>query len=377
MSQAAAVFARALSAHQAGRLAEAEALYRRVLEAEPRHAEALRLLGLIALAAGDAPSAVRLISESARLAPRNPETEAQLGLALKAAGRLPEAAAHLETARRLAPEDAEILANLAAALRAAGRIAEGARRIRQSVALAPALAPALLNLGNLGHAPAILRALRVRPAYIEAWINLGNVRASSDPDGARRAYQQALALNPHSPEALTNLGALLLDLDKVEAARFCHRRVVALAPADAGALGNLGLVAKAGGRIGEAIGWQGRALAVRRDAGAFNSLGQALQALGDGEAAVGAYRRSVALGAAASWHSNLIFCLCYGHATTNEGLFAEARAWRFSPTQAGTLDRGPAVSIAFAKRKGANAVTVAGELIARLDSVRPNFCSFD
>ena len=46
------------------------------------------------------------------------------------------------------------------------------------------------------------------------------------------------------------------------------------------------------------------------------------------------------------------------------------RAWRFSPTQAGTLDRGPAVSIAFAKRKGANAVTVAGELIARLDSVR-------
>ncbi len=46
------------------------------------------------------------------------------------------------------------------------------------------------------------------------------------------------------------------------------------------------------------------------------------------------------------------------------------RAWRFSPAAAGQLDRRPAVSIAFAKRKGANAVTVAGDLIARLDSVR-------
>ena len=328
MSGADAVFVRALAAHQAGNLAEAGTLYRRVLESEPRHAEALRLLGLVALVSGDAPTAVRLISESARLVPRNPETQAQLGLALKAAGRAGEAASHLETARRLAPEDAEILVNLTAALRAAGRIAEGARRARQSVALAPALPPALLNLGNLGYASAILRALRVRPDYVEAWINLGNARVSSgDPEGARGAFQSALVLNPYSLEALTNLGALLLDLDKVESARFCHRRVVALAPGDAGGLGNLGLVAKAAGRIGEAIAWHRRALAIRRDAGAFNSLGDALQARGDGAAASGAYRQAVALGASASWHSNLIFCLCYEAATTNDGMFAATRDW--------------------------------------------------
>ena len=46
------------------------------------------------------------------------------------------------------------------------------------------------------------------------------------------------------------------------------------------------------------------------------------------------------------------------------------RSWTFSRTLAGTLDRKPTVAIAFAKRKGANAVTVAGQLLARLKSVQ-------
>ncbi len=46
------------------------------------------------------------------------------------------------------------------------------------------------------------------------------------------------------------------------------------------------------------------------------------------------------------------------------------RAWRFAPDASGALHRKPAVSVAFAKRKGANAVTVAGDLIGRLESVK-------
>ncbi len=323
-----ALFGRALAAHQSGRLAEAEALYRNVLRSDPRHPEALRLLGLIALVAGEAAGAVALIAESARLAPGNPETEAQLGLALKAAGRIDDAVTHLDAARRLSPMDAEILGNLAGALRAAGRLGEGAGRARQSIALSPALAEALLNLGNLGHDGAILRALRVRPGYVEAWINLGNMRAGTgDTEGGLAAYGQALSLRPQSPEALTNLGALLLDLDKVEAARLCHRKVVALTPDEGVALGNLGLVAKAGGTIGAAIAWQTRALAIRSEAGTWNSLGDSLQATGDSRGAIAAYRRSVALGGSPAWHSNLLFCLCYDATVTNEALFGEVRAW--------------------------------------------------
>jgi tetratricopeptide (TPR) repeat protein len=238
MSLVEAAFAQALAAHQAGRLADAEVLYRQVLAAEPRHAEALRLLGLVALAAGNAAAAIGLIGESVRLAPRSADGHAQLGLALKAAGRAAEAIAHLETARGLAPADADVLANLAATLRAAGRGGEARRRLRQALALAPAAAEALLTLGNLDHAAATLRALQVRPGYVEAWFNLGNDRArSGDVGGARGAYEAALACNPASLEALTNLGALLLGLDKIEAARLCHRRAATLSPDHAGGLG--------------------------------------------------------------------------------------------------------------------------------------------
>jgi len=48
----------------------------------------------------------------------------------------------------------------------------------------------------------------------------------------------------------------------------------------------------------------------------------------------------------------------------------EHRAWRFTRNATGGLDRRPAVTIAFAKRRGANAVVVADELIKRLDTVK-------
>ncbi|HUB63063.1 MAG TPA: efflux RND transporter permease subunit [Methylocella sp.] len=45
-------------------------------------------------------------------------------------------------------------------------------------------------------------------------------------------------------------------------------------------------------------------------------------------------------------------------------------AWTLTRTASGTLDRHPAVTIAFAKRKGANAVVVADQLLARLKTVQ-------
>ena len=46
------------------------------------------------------------------------------------------------------------------------------------------------------------------------------------------------------------------------------------------------------------------------------------------------------------------------------------RAWTLTRTASGTLDRRPNVTIAFAKRKGANAVVVADQLLARLKTVQ-------
>ncbi|HEV2550977.1 MAG TPA: efflux RND transporter permease subunit, partial [Stellaceae bacterium] len=49
---------------------------------------------------------------------------------------------------------------------------------------------------------------------------------------------------------------------------------------------------------------------------------------------------------------------------------SDHRAWSLTRGASGNLERRPAVTIAFAKRKGANAVTVAADLVARLDAVK-------
>ena len=46
------------------------------------------------------------------------------------------------------------------------------------------------------------------------------------------------------------------------------------------------------------------------------------------------------------------------------------RSWMFTRTDAGTLQKSPMVTVAFAKRRDANAVVVADDLLQRLDAVR-------
>ena len=60
------MFTVALRHHQAGRLAEAEALYQRVLQADSRHVDALHFLGVIAHQNGRNDAAVELIGKPLR-----------------------------------------------------------------------------------------------------------------------------------------------------------------------------------------------------------------------------------------------------------------------------------------------------------------------
>jgi len=87
------VFADALRHHQAGRLNEAERLYRQILAVDPRHADSLHLLGVIAYQAGRHDLAVDLISQAIGINAKAPGYHCNLGLALKTKGKLDEAVA--------------------------------------------------------------------------------------------------------------------------------------------------------------------------------------------------------------------------------------------------------------------------------------------
>src|SRR5207253_9809131 len=76
--------------HRNGRLAEAEALYRRMLELQPDQPDALNLLGVIALQSSKPQQAEELLRRSVQKAPTF-ATLNNFGEALRQLGRLSEA----------------------------------------------------------------------------------------------------------------------------------------------------------------------------------------------------------------------------------------------------------------------------------------------
>jgi Tfp pilus assembly protein PilF len=78
-----------LQQHQAGRLAEAEALYRQALAKDPDNVDAWHFLGVIALQRGDAAQAVQLISNALSRNASNAAACNNLGNAGRA-GKRPE-----------------------------------------------------------------------------------------------------------------------------------------------------------------------------------------------------------------------------------------------------------------------------------------------
>ena len=84
------------------------------------------------------------------------------------------------------------------------------------------------------------RALRQRPEWVEAWVNLGRLLAESDdPSGARECFESALALDPADATALYNLGVVAQDTGCVDEAIAHYGRALELDDALAEAHYNL------------------------------------------------------------------------------------------------------------------------------------------
>lgn len=95
-----------------GRRAEAEELYRELLQENPDSVRARNNLGILLDENGDHQGAVAELSIARQLNPRNGEVLGNLGAALGAMGRYVEAEEALRAAHRLDPSNHEIRANL-------------------------------------------------------------------------------------------------------------------------------------------------------------------------------------------------------------------------------------------------------------------------
>ena len=117
-----------------GRLAEAESLCRRVLEAEPNLPEAEHLLGVIAHQNGKLGEAIEHVQRAANLAPQIALFHANLGEMFRLAGRPRLAAEEARRALAIEPRMAAALSDLGVALYELKEYEEAAAAHRKAMA---------------------------------------------------------------------------------------------------------------------------------------------------------------------------------------------------------------------------------------------------
>jgi tetratricopeptide (TPR) repeat protein len=252
---------RAMLLHRDGRLMEADALYRQILDDNPRDADALRMRGALAYQIGNAGAATELLAAARKADPNNAEVLSLLGLAMDAAGNRDGAEKAYRKALSLAPKSAEIWNNLGVLLREDGRVREAAEALGRAVVLKPDYLDAYRNLGatltRMGSLDAALAAydagLQLAPGDADLLLNRGvTLSAAGRDDAARACFEQVLEQAPDDPDALTNLASTQMRLEDIEGAEETARRALALAPESAGAMANLAMMLSAGRHFEEA-----------------------------------------------------------------------------------------------------------------------------
>lgn len=234
--------------HQAGKLGEAESIYRQVLEVDPANADALHLLGVVASQVGKTDAAIALIARAIGLQPANAAYRNNLANALKDAGRHAEAEQSYREALALKPAYAEAHANLGILLNALGRPQEAEQSYRNALAVNPGYVEVMNNLGttllDLGRPDEaernFVQALAIRPEYAAAQVNLGQaLRAQGRLKEAEASFRKALVLRPELAEAHNFLANVLRSMGRLEEAEAGYRQALALKPLDAEAHSNL------------------------------------------------------------------------------------------------------------------------------------------
>jgi predicted O-linked N-acetylglucosamine transferase (SPINDLY family) len=184
---------------QAGRLADAAAVFRQILAVQPVHADALHLLGLVAYYEGNYNAAVDLIM--AALTHHTSEIfYGNLGNAFAGQGKRAAAIECFRQAIALKPDYIQAHNNLGNQLREQGNFADAVQSFRTVISLQPDYAEAYNNLAN-------------------ALVDLGELDAAID------AYRRAIALKPGLLEARSNLLFILSYRDDLSQADYLAEAV--------------------------------------------------------------------------------------------------------------------------------------------------------
>ena len=286
----------------AGRLDQAERIFKDLLARDSRDRDALRGLAGLALRAGNAARAVEIFGALATDTPDDPVCQRNLGVAYQAAGRFDEAELCIRLAVRLDPDAPEGYVNLSNVLSARGETEAAVVAMSHAIALDPDRMEARFGLALLHHkahrlemAEAGYRAvIAADDDHVGAWNNIALLfRTTGRTEEAIECLEAVLLRRPGETTAKLNLADVLLGAGRLEAAAKVVRDALTLAPRDPLALACQARVALAMDAPAEAARTLAEAarLAPANPGIAFD-LGRTLRRLGRLDAAETALKRA-------------------------------------------------------------------------------------
>jgi protein O-GlcNAc transferase len=283
--EATAAYQRAMASHQQGRLDDARAGYRRVLQLQPQNASVLNLLGIIALQTNDPTSAVEWIGRALDLDPRNVLAYVNRGSAYAMLHQHAAAIACYDKAIALDPEsNASPFYNRGNALQQLKQYEAAIASYGQAIALESDLD----GDAYFGRGTALLEL--------------------KQHEAAVASFDQAIAIGSnYEAEAYLSRGIALQLLERHEDAIASYDHAIAIKPGHWEAYNRKGAALHQQQQFAAAIGSYDQAIALKPDyAHAYNNRGLALTKLEQYEAALASYDKAIEFGAndVVTYHKN-------------------------------------------------------------------------
>ena len=227
----------ALILHKQGYLADAEVIYREILQSQPHNTDALQLLGTIAGQRRDFAYALELFELALKIDPNHFASLNDRGVVLLDLQRHEEALVSFDTCIALKPDFAEGYNHRGNALHKLNRYDDAILSYEKAIVLRPNYAEAYakhgLALYTLKRYPEAIvsyeKAIALRPGYAEAHSNHGlALHKLTCYTDAIVSYEQAIRINPNYTEAYHNRGLALHELKQYEQAVLSYERAIAI-----------------------------------------------------------------------------------------------------------------------------------------------------
>ena len=289
------VLQQGVAAHKAGKLQEAERLYRAILQTQPKHPDANHNLGVLAVSVNQSETALPLLKTALDANPNQEQFWLSYIDALIKGKQFDNAKQVFEQAKTQGV-DADRLNSLEAQLLPKSQKPNAARASPPQELLDSLLGH--YQNGRLSDAEKLAVSITNEfPNHQFGWKVLGAILGQTGRKSeAVDANQTAVALSPQDTEAHSNLGITLKELGRLDESEASLNQAIALKPDFAEAHYNLGITLKELGRLNEAEASYNQAIALKPDyAEAHSNLGVTLKELGRLDEALASYTQAIAL----------------------------------------------------------------------------------